>query len=165
MEIEMGLRRYRAGDHEPVRRLHDVAMHGAGIHLGEGPWYEDLDEIENVYLRNGGEFLVGTLRDEVVAMGAVKKSTADKAEIKYMRVAPEFQRRGFGQVILTALEKHAIELGYTTLHLDTAVRQKAARRLYERNGYREERRCKKGAIDCVFYEKRVRDVREAGVVR
>jgi len=147
------VRRYRAGDREPVWRLHDVAMRGAGIHLGEGDWYDDLRDIEDVYLRNGGEFLVGTLGDEVVAMGAVKKTTDDRAEIKYMRVDPDLQRRGFGQTILTALERRAVELGYETLHLDTAVRQKAARRLYESNGYREARRGKKGAIACVFYEK------------
>jgi ribosomal protein S18 acetylase RimI-like enzyme len=147
------IRRYEAGDREPVWRLHDVAMRGAGIHLGEGHWYDDLHEIENVYLRKGGEFLVGTLGDEVVATGAVKKTTDDRAEIKYMRVDPEFQRRGFGQVILTALERRAAELGYETLHLDTAVRQKSARHLYERNGYREVRCGRKGAIDCVFYEK------------
>jgi ribosomal protein S18 acetylase RimI-like enzyme len=128
-------------------------MRGAGIHLGEGHWYDDLHEIENVYLRKGGEFLVGTLGDEVVAMGAAKKTTDDRAEIKYMRVDPQFQRRGFGQAILTALERRAAELGYDTLHLDTAVQQKTARRLYESNGYREARRGRKGAIDCVFYEK------------
>ena len=149
----MRIRRYRTDDREPVWRLHDVAMRGAGIHLGEGHWYDDLREIENVYLRNGGEFLVGTLGDEVVAMGAVKKTTHNRAEIKYMRVDPEFQLRGFGQTILTALERRAAELGYETLHLDTAVRQKAARHLYETNGYREARRGRKGAIDCVFYEK------------
>ena len=147
------IRRYEAGDREPVWRLHDVAMRGAGIHLGEGHWYDDLHEIENVYLRKGGEFLVGTLGDEVVAMGAAKKTTDDRAEIKYMRVDPQFQRRGFGQAILTALERRAAELGYDTLHLDTAVQQKTARRLYESNGYREARRGRKGAIDCVFYEK------------
>ena len=147
------IRRYEAGDREPVWRLHDVAMRGAGIHLGEGHWYDDLHEIENVYLRKGGEFLVGTLGDEVVAMGAAKKTTDDRAEIKYMRVDPQFQRRGFGQAILTAQERRAAELGYDTLHLDTAVQQKTARRLYESNGYREARRGRKGAIDCVFYEK------------
>jgi ribosomal protein S18 acetylase RimI-like enzyme len=147
------LRRYEADDRESVWRLHDVAMRGVGIHLGKGHWYDDLHEIENVYLHNGGEFLVGTLGDEVVAMGAVKKTTDDRAEIKYMRVDPEFQRRGFGRVIFTVLERRAAELGYETLHLDTAVQQKTARRLYESNGYREARRGRKGAIDCVFYEK------------
>ena len=147
------VRRYGAGDREPVLRLHDVAMRGTGIHLGEGHWYDDLREIEDVYLRNGGEFLVGTLGGDVVAMGAVKKTTDDRAEIKYMRVDPKFQRRGFGRTMLEVLERRAIELGYETLHLDTAVRQRAARRLYESNGYREVRRGRKGHIDCVFYEK------------
>lgn len=55
--------------------------------------------------------------------------------------------------MLTALEGRAVELGYETLHLDTAVRQTAARRLYERNGYREAYRAEKGGMDCVFYEK------------
>ena len=149
----MRIRRYEAEDREPVWRLHDIAMRGAGIHLGEGSWYDDLHEIEDAYLRNGGEFLVGTLGGDVVAMGAVKKTTDDRAEIKYMRVDPQFQRRGFGQTILTALERRAAELGYDTLHLDTAVQQKTARRLHESNGYREASRGRKGAIDCVFYEK------------
>lgn len=149
----MLVRRYEAADHEPVWQLHDVAMREAGIHLGEGHWYDDLQEIENVYLLNGGEFLVGTLDEEVVAMGALKKTAADRAEIKYMRVVPDSQRRGLGQIILTALERRAAELGYETLHLDTAVRQSAARRLYESNGYREVHHDKKGEIDCVFYEK------------
>jgi ribosomal protein S18 acetylase RimI-like enzyme len=161
----MHIRRYLPEDREAVLRLHEVAMHGAGIHLGEGAWYDDLHEIEAQYLRNGGEFLVGTLEGEIVAMGAVKKTGTDRAEIKYMRVAPGLQRRGLGQAMLAALEERAAGLGYATLHLDTAARQEAARRLYEGNGYREVHRARKGAIDCVFYEKRVRDGREAGVAR
>lgn len=152
-QAELQIRRYGPEDYETVLELHDVAMRGAGLHLGEGPWYDDLHEIEDVYIRNGGEFLVGALDEEVVALGALKKTAADRAEIKYMRVAPHLQRRGFGQVILTALERRAAELGYETLHLDTAVRQRAARRLYESNGYQEVRRGEKGGMDCVFYEK------------
>lgn len=159
------IRRYRTQDLGAIVRLHDVAMRGAGIHLGEGAWYDDLREIEAAYLRDGGEFLVGTLGGEIVAMGAVKKTAANRAEIKYMRVAPQFQGRGFGLTMLKALEERAVELGYATLHLDTAVRQETARRLYENNGYRETRRAKKGDIDCVFYEKRVRGARGAGSVR
>ena len=130
-------------------------MRKAGIHLGGGPWYDDLREIQEVYLRGGGEFLVGIVDGEIVAMGAVKKTSEDRAEIKYMRVSPEFQQRGFGQIILVNLERRAAETGYATLHLDTAVRQKAARRLYESNGYRETYRDTKGPLDCVFYEKSI----------
>jgi GNAT superfamily N-acetyltransferase len=147
------IRRYEGGDREPVWRLHDIAMREAGIHLGEGSWYDDLHEIQNVYLGDSGEFLVGIVDDEVVAMGALKRTAAGRAEIKYMRVAPRLQRCGFGREILIALERRATELGYETLHLDTAVRQSAARRLYENNGYREVSRAKKGDLECVFYEK------------
>ncbi len=70
-----------------------------------------------------------------------------------MRVAPEFQGRGFGKEMLALLEKRAAELGYATLHLDTAVQQKVARNLYEVNGYQEVRRGVMGGIECIFYEK------------
>ena len=147
------IRRYEPGDEVAISRLHDVAMREAGIHLGEGVWYDDLQRIQEVYLRDGGEFLVGTVNREIVAMGAVKKTDEDRAEIKYMRVNPELQQRGFGGIMLAALERRAADLGYATLHLDTAAKQKAARRLYESNGYRETHRDKRGPLDCVLYEK------------
>ena len=156
MEKELYIRRYSPNDREVVWRLHDVALRDAGIHLGDdGPWYDDLGEVPEVYLRGGGEFFVGVLGGEIVAMGGVKKTDENRAEIKYMRVDPGLKRRGLGQTILAALEQSATELGYETLHLDTAARQKAARRLYEANGYREIRRDRKGSIDCIFYEKRL----------
>ena len=149
----LSIRRYAEGDREPVRRLHDFAMREAGIHLGKGCWYEDLDRIEAEYLDDGGEFLVGTVDDEIVAAGALKKTSEDRAEIKYMRVDPRLQRRGYGQSVLLTLETRAAELGFGALHLDTAVKQYAARALYEINGYRETHQAQKGGLDCVFYEK------------
>lgn len=152
-EDPLRVRRYEGSDLERVKRLHDAAMRGAGIHLGEGGWYDDLDGIEAEYLDDGGEFLVGTLGGEVVAMGALKRTGEGRAEVKYMRVDPKLQGRGYGQTMLAALEERAAGLGYEMLHLDTAVKQEAARRLYERNGYREVSRAPKGGLDCVFYEK------------
>jgi ribosomal protein S18 acetylase RimI-like enzyme len=89
----------------------------------------------------------------MVAMGALRRTGLDLAEVKRMRVEPAYQGRGYGQNILTTLEKRAADLGYRNLHLDTAVHLEAARHLYERNGYREMRRGKIGSLDCVFYEK------------
>jgi ribosomal protein S18 acetylase RimI-like enzyme len=70
-----------------------------------------------------------------------------------MRVEPTLQGRGHGQVLLDALHRRAAELGYSTLRLDTTVRQRAARGLYERNGHREIRRGRIGPFDCIFYER------------
>lgn len=72
-----------------------------------------------------------------------------------MRVHPDYQRRGFGQTILTALENRARDLGYTELHLDTTVQQIAAQQLYLKNRYVLVREGKLAGFDCLFYEKKL----------
>jgi ribosomal protein S18 acetylase RimI-like enzyme len=79
--------------------------------------------------------------------------SSKRAEIKRMRVSPAHQRNGFGQAILSALERRAVELGYAALHLDTTVQQKAAQGLYVKNGYREAGRSRTGRFESVFYER------------
>ena len=61
------VRRYAPKDKRAVRRLHDDALNEVGAHLGSGPWDDDLDDIENVYLDSGGEFLVGILDGKIVS--------------------------------------------------------------------------------------------------
>jgi GNAT superfamily N-acetyltransferase len=147
------IRRYESGDKRAVRRLHDDALNEVGAHLGTGPWDEDLDDIEGVYLGSGGEFLVGILEGDVVAMGAIKRDSPDVAEVRRMRVRSDLQGRGYGQAMLDALHRRAAGLGYSTLHLDTTVQQRVARRLYLKNGYREVGRGSIGPFDCIYYER------------
>jgi GNAT superfamily N-acetyltransferase len=147
------IRRYEPGDKRAVKRLHDDALNEVGAHLGTGPWDDDLDEIEGVYLESGGEFLVGILEGELVAMGAIKRVSPHVAEVKRMRVRPGLQGRGYGQAMLDALHHRAAWLGYSTLHLDTTVQQRVARRLYLKNGYREVGQGSIGPFWCIFYER------------
>ena len=149
------VRRYEPGDKRTVRRLHDEALNEVGAHLGRGPWDDDLDEIETVYLDEGGEFLVGVLDGEIVAMGALMRISPERAELKRMRVRPGLQGRGYGQTVLDALHRRASELGYSTLRLDTTVRQRAAQSLYLKNGYTETGRGVVGPFDCIYYEKEI----------
>jgi ribosomal protein S18 acetylase RimI-like enzyme len=155
MVVPIEIRRYSAGDREAVWRLHNEALDEVGAHLGNGPWDADLGEIEVSYLQTGGEFLVGVVDGRVVAMGALRPVSPGEAEVKRMRVEPALQGRGYGQALLDALHRRAAELGLSTLRLDTTVQQRAARRLYEANGYRESRRGRIGPFDCVFYERRM----------
>jgi len=149
----LSIRRYEPGDREAVRNLHDAALNDVGAHLGNGPWDADLDAIETVYLRDGGEFLVGLLGGEVVAMGALRRDPDGRPWITRMRVSPHLQGRGIGQTLLDRLHRRAAELGYETLHLDTTVGQVAARRLYEKYGYRETGRGQVGPFECLYYER------------
>jgi ribosomal protein S18 acetylase RimI-like enzyme len=149
------IRRYEPRDIRAVRLLHDEALNEVGAHLGSGPWDDDLDEIESVYLDQGGEFLVGVLDGKIIAMGALMRISPEKAELKRMRVRPGLQGCGYGQAMLDALHRRASELGYSTLRLDTTVQQRAAQRLYLKNGYNEAGRGVVGPFDCIFYEREI----------
>jgi ribosomal protein S18 acetylase RimI-like enzyme len=149
------IRQYQASDHDEVEKLHILGLQRAGAYLGNGPWDDDVHHIEEVYLNNRGEFLVGVHEGRIIAMGGFRKTSDELAEIKRMRVHPDFQGRGFGQIILDELETRARALGYTCLHLDTSVVQVAARQLYLKNGFQETGREVHRGLECILFEKRI----------
>jgi ribosomal protein S18 acetylase RimI-like enzyme len=149
---ELQVRRFEAGDARAVRALHDLALTEAGVHVGRGPWDQDLDAISATYL-DGGEFLVGLRDGRLVAMGALRHVTNTVGELQRMRVDPAFQRRGYARLILAGLEHRARELGYRKLRLDTTIRQTAAQRLYQGAGYREVGRGQLAGVEVVYFAK------------
>ena len=151
----MKIRQYQPADHDAVWELHNLGLNQMGAHLGNGSWDDDLHRIPDDYVNGGGEFLVGTVGGRIVAMGALKKRTDTIGEIRRMRVHPDYQRRGYGQAVLSALEQRARELGFADLRLDTTTRQVPAQELYEKNGYREKERGRVGPFEVIFYEKRL----------
>lgn len=152
--MELIIRRFQPEDQPAVWELHNKALIAAGAHIGNGKWDDDLNDIEGIYIRPGGEFLVGTIDSRIVAMGALKKMSDFRAEVKRMRVEPDLQRQGYGQAMLTRLENRARELGFVALQLDTMVVQVAAQKLYENNNYQVfGRRAILGSHMCIYYEK------------
>jgi GNAT superfamily N-acetyltransferase len=83
----------------------------------------------------GGSFLVGSIAGEPVTGGGLKRLAPGLAEIKRMYVVPAHRGRGVATELLAALENAAVDLGYSTVRLDTGPFQTHARRLYERSGY------------------------------
>jgi N-acetylglutamate synthase-like GNAT family acetyltransferase len=149
---------YRAEDKPAVLALHKLGLQSTGAWIDSGRWDEDLNNIEQAYTQNG-VFLVGEINGNVVAMGALRRKTDNVGEIKRLRISPEFQRMGFGQLIMTTLEQKARELGYTKIVLDTTIKQIGAQTLFLKNGYRETKRehVKTPNIDTelIYYEKDV----------
>ena len=151
----MKIRRYVVADHDAVWDLHNVALHQVNAHGGNGPWDDDLHRVEAEYIATGGEFYVGTVDGRVVGMGALMRLSDDRAEIRRMRVHPDFQRRGLGRQMLSALERRAADLGFRTLVLDTTVQQVLAIRLYTQSGYKEVGRSRKGTFKVLEFEKSI----------
>ena len=152
------IRRYQPTDKEIVKALYYAGLEQFDADLridGYLSLDKDLDNIENVYINNGGDFLVGVLDGEFVAMGALRKLSNTKGEIKRMAVRRDQQRQGYGQAIFTRLLQIAVELGYQELCLDTTAQNLPAQRLYEKLGFVEVRRFQIGRLKVVFYNKRV----------
>ncbi|MCG5216305.1 GNAT family N-acetyltransferase [Streptosporangium sp. KLBMP 9127] len=157
--MTLTIRRYRWSDLEAVWALHQICLAQVGLASGDGVYYEDdFPRINEVYLADRGEFLVGE-DDEgdgaprIVAMGGLRRIDAQAAEMCRLRVHPEFQRRGYGERILLALESRAIVLGYQTVRGDTTLNQSAAIALYHKYGWREISRADVGGLVVIYGEK------------
>jgi len=148
------VRRYQPTDLEAVKHLHRIGLEANGSYIGSGPWEEDLDTIEQTYLR-GGDFFVGYADNKLVVMGALKRIDDTTAEIKRMRTSPDLWRKGYGQAMLEHLEDRARELGFRRIILDTGEKNVGAQRLYEKNEYKKTKQERKPYLpfDSIFYEK------------
>lgn len=117
----------------PVRAL--VARHLAGMREGTPP--EDVHALDVDALRAPDiTFWSAWAGAELVGCGALKRLDAARGELKSMRVADGWLGRGVGRAILEHITAHAREAGLTSLWLETGAPFVAARRLYERAGFR-----------------------------
>jgi ribosomal protein S18 acetylase RimI-like enzyme len=149
------IRRYQGKDHQSVLYLHTLALDEAGVNRGKGKWDDDLHDISGFYINSAGEFLVGCIDGNIIAMGAFKTFAEQKVEIRRMQVHPDFQRRGYGQQILGHLEKQIVRAGFKVLTLHTTSIQVAAQKLYTKNGYIEVERRPWTSMERIYFEKRL----------
>jgi GNAT superfamily N-acetyltransferase len=82
-----------------------------------------------------GIFLIGWDADQPIACGGVRLVQPGVGELKRMYVAPHARRRGIARRLLHELEGEAVELGATTLRLETGLHQPEAIALYASEGY------------------------------
>jgi GNAT superfamily N-acetyltransferase len=172
MSSGFSVRRYQPSDAARVWEVHEEAMRDADAYLdpeslpGDQTLDADLRAVEETYLDGSGEFLVGERDGRVVATGGLRSVEADADgdspwtdvgdrtfEVTRMRVVPDHQGNGYGTQILTELEARARERDAETLVLDTLARLSAARRLYERHGYRQTDTRTRGEWKRLFYRK------------
>lgn len=151
---ELLIRRYQPQDKQVVKALHlsGLAQFGAT----EDPYYDsDLDDVEGIYLNNHGDFLVGIWGVNIVVMGAIRKVSDNRGEIKRIRVHRDHQRKCYGLAISQRLIEVATGLGYTELCLDTVFDNIPAIRLFEKLGFTETHRKQIGGYNLIFYAKRL----------
>ncbi len=148
------IRKFQLNDQEAVMKLHKRALEGTGADLNDDTWDDDLKDISNAYV--GGIFLIGTVDNTIVAMGAIKRDqNTGQYQVKRMRIDQAYRRQGFGQAILLELEKYARTIGVKELYLDTTVCQTSAQKLYEKNGFKELSRGNIYDLPSIYYRKQL----------
>ncbi len=112
---------------EHLAEMREVTPDPASVHA------LDLDALR----APGVEFWAAREGDRLLGCGALKRLSADDAELKSMRSARDSRGRGVGQAVLEALLASAREGGYRRVLLETGSSDfyLPARRLYQRNGF------------------------------
>jgi GNAT superfamily N-acetyltransferase len=147
--------RYQPEHQEAMLALHRSAIDGFVLGMSREEDEVDLVAVEDIYLRGGGEFLLGFVGDRLVAMGGFKRLSDDDAELRRMRIAPDLQGRGYGSLLLRELERRAFQFGIRTLRLDTARRRPLTLQFYRKHGYQETGQSFYGAVETVQFCKRL----------
>jgi GNAT superfamily N-acetyltransferase len=149
----MRLIRYRPEHQETMLALHRSAITGFILGMSQQDDEADLMAIEQVYLRSGGEFLIGFINEKLVAMGGFKRLSDTSAELRRMRIEREFQGRGCGTQLLRELERIAYHSGIRTLCLDTAQKRPLTLEFYRKHEYQETGRGFYGEVETVQFSK------------
>jgi GNAT superfamily N-acetyltransferase len=82
-----------------------------------------------------GIYLIAYDESLAVGMGALRPLDERNAEVRRLYVLPSHRRQSIARLILTELERQALDFGYRVLRLETGFRQRAALRLYEACGF------------------------------
>ena len=95
-------------------------------------WYLEL-----LYALSDGFSLVVVCDSRIVAFAiAIPYLEHHLLHLADLAVAPEWRGRGIGSMLLSQLERIALEAGIDAVFLETWVSNVEARRFYEHHGYR-----------------------------
>lgn len=151
---------YQPEHQEPMLEIHRSA--GVGLTIGISQYDEeaDLRAIERVYLQSGGEFLIGLLDGEVIAMGGFQRLSKNSAELRRMRIQRDLQGQGYGTQLLQELERTAFQSGIRTLSFQTARARPLTLEFYRKHGYRETGQGFYGKVETVHFSKTLDGINE-----
>ncbi|GGE92381.1 GNAT family N-acetyltransferase [Mycetocola zhadangensis] len=120
--------------HPDTRRLVEQ-LQNLYVRIYGGPDETPIDDSD--FSPPHGAVAVGYVDGEPVAMGAWRRMSDGKAELKRMFVVDSFRGRGFSRAVLSWLEESAYEHGSTVMMLETNENHPSAIALYRSVGYRD----------------------------
>lgn len=140
------IRPWQPSDRQAVADLAQsvLAEYDMGFEPDENDW--DVVQVETAYWQTGGDFwVVVDVEKQIVGSGGYHScdrtfpsdTPMTSVELRKMFLAAHVRGQGLGRYLLNHIEQAAVAKGFSHMWLETAVRMKAAVKLYERNGYQQ----------------------------
>lgn len=117
------------------RSRHEQDRHLVEAYFDDAAFDRELAELHLKYAPPEGGLLLARLDGAPVGCVALRRIDKHTCEMKRMFVRPEAQRRGVGRALARAIIALAVDAGYSTMVLDTSVRQREAAALYRGLGF------------------------------
>lgn len=100
--------------------------------LLRAPWHQpegsEVDDLEDQCFH----LIATTEANQVIGVARLQFNTAEEAQIRYMAVAREYERKGIGRQLVTAMESHALNSSCKNIVLDARA---GAVDFYKKLGY------------------------------
>jgi len=137
--ISIQIRSFHCNDLDACQNLFTDGLIGGKI--AQNDTGIDIDDIEAAYMNApGGHFWVATLESgEIIGMIGVQQNELSTGEIRRLRVAQKYQRRGIGSRLLETALAFCQDSGYVKVALDTFVHHEPAIKLFEKFNFRHTR--------------------------
>ncbi len=136
MTTETPIIRHATSEDIPVlRELFEAGVYEGQVHINDTG--ADIEQLDEAYFSRDAEgcFWVAVRRDEIAGMIGVQRLDDSVAEMRRLRVRPQFRRQG----IASALMEHAIRFcrdhDYLKVVLDVRVERQPAIQLFEKFGF------------------------------
>jgi ribosomal protein S18 acetylase RimI-like enzyme len=149
-DVPVKVRSFSPADQAACNKLYREGLIGGT--LSENDTCVDLDDIHLVYMRPGNHFWVAEAPGgEVVGMVGVQHHEESSGEIRRLRVASHFRRRGVGSALVEAAVQFCEENNYLKVTLDTFMEREPAIRLFEKFRFRHFRTRSVAGKDLMYF--------------
>jgi ribosomal protein S18 acetylase RimI-like enzyme len=150
-DVPVNIRSFTPADQSACNRLYREGLIGGS--LSKNDTGADLDDIQACYMRPGNHFWVAEAPGsrEIVGMIGVQHHDEGSGEIRRLRVADRYQRRGIGSALVETAIRFCEEHGHLKVTLDTFMEREPAIHLFEKFRFRHFRTRNVAGKDLMYF--------------